>query len=153
VPLPLLLKNLFSDSEQSAPFMTYLEKIELSANTPVFNQGEPAEQIYFLESGQVATFVDLCGDLSETSHLEQQLREFTYKPGTIIGAAAFYTQDSYPSTAVTQEPSSLYVLTRDRWQAMLTEQPRAAAIFQETLITQLSGQIQRLNADLNVLLF
>jgi SulP family sulfate permease len=144
IPLPLLLQPRFADAEQVTPFMTYLQKTECPQDAILFEQGASAEQLYFLESGQVATFLVTAGN---------QRRAFIYQTGTIIGATAFYTHQPYLTTAIAQQPSTIYTLSQVAWQAMVKEQPKAAAIFQEMLLVELSGRLERLNTDLNILLF
>lgn len=144
LPLPMLLENLFADEAQIQPFMSYLEKLELLANQTLFSEGEPADRLYFLESGQVFTQINVAG---------QPQREWTFKSGTTIGATAFYLHQPYAVTALVEEPSILYVLDQNGWQNMKYEHPQAAATFQEMLLAQLSEQIQKTSADIDMLLF
>lgn len=123
--------------------MTYLEKRNLSTNAVLFEQGEIAKSLYFLEIGQVYTQVGFAGG----NH-----REWTYKPSTMIGAAAFCLNQPYKTSAVVEEPSVVYLLTRDRWQQMKQDQPAIAITFQEALLTQMSEQLQRTSLDLTTLL-
>jgi SulP family sulfate permease len=144
IPLALQLQKLFADPEQIAPFMTYLDKQELPAQAVVFDQGQPADHLFFLESGQISTAAAQTG--------REPLRERTYQPGTVIGAAAFYAASTYPVQAITDQPSMVYSLSRDRWQAMLDETPKTAAIFQEMLMAQLADRLLRASEDLQSLL-
>ena len=142
LPLPLLLETLFSQVEQISTFMTYLEKANLLERAVLFEQGAIADKLYFLEFGQVYTQITVAG---------QPYREWTYKPSTLIGTAAFYLNQPYETTALAEQPSIVYVLTRDRWQTMKQIHPAAAMTFQEALLTQLSEQLQRTSLNLNTL--
>ncbi|HIK45777.1 MAG TPA: SLC26A/SulP transporter family protein [Leptolyngbyaceae cyanobacterium M65_K2018_010] len=144
VPLPLHLQKLFTDPDQVPVFMEYLEKRQLPAEAMVFDQGQPATQLFFLESGQIQTFSTLPGG--------EPLPERTYQPGTILGATAFFSETPYGVAAKTQQPSLVYGLSRDRWQAMITDHPKAAAIFQQTIIAQISENLLRTTASLKSLL-
>lgn len=144
MPLAMLLDSIFSDNDQTEPFMHYLNKLELPADTLLFKSEEVADRLYFLEFGQVTTFFGATADAR---------RQRTFGDGTVIGAIAFYQNERHGVTAIAQRPSILYVLTRDRWQAMLQEHPKAAAVFQEMLLKQLSGNLEQAQSDLNTLLF
>jgi sulfate permease, SulP family len=144
VPLPLQLQKLFADPDHIPPFMDYLDKRQLAAGELLFEQGQSADQLYFLESGQVSTFSTVVGGAPQPDH--------TYQPGTVLGATAFSTQGAYPVRAVADQPSTVYGLSRDRWQAMVDDAPKTAAIFQEMLIKQLSDQLLRTSASLKSLL-
>jgi sulfate permease, SulP family len=144
VPLPLQLQKLFSDPEQIPAFMDYLDKVQLSAEATLFHQGQPADQLYFLESGQLRTFSTLDGGNS--------MPDSTYQPGTVIGATAFFTDTPYAVSAVVDQPSIVYGLSRDRWQIMVTDDPKTAAIFQDMMMVQLSEQLVRASGSLKSLL-
>ena len=58
MPLPLLLGSLFTDEEHIPVFITYLEKVSLPPNAILFEAGDTAAYLYFLESGQVYTEVE-----------------------------------------------------------------------------------------------
>lgn len=144
LPLPMLLETLFADEAHIPAFMTYLEKLELSADTVLFQQGEQADQLYFLESGQISTQVDVAGHAR---------REWIYKPGTTIGATAFYAHQPHSATALVEQPSIVYSLHRSRWQEMKDNHPQAATLFQEVLLAQLAERLQKTSAGMSTLLF
>ncbi|PSN13014.1 hypothetical protein C7293_17780 [filamentous cyanobacterium CCT1] len=144
VPLPLQLQKLFADPEHIPAFMDYLDKVQLSADTTLFDQGQPADYLYFLETGQLRTFITPAGG--------DPVPDRTYQPGTMLGATAFFTQSPHPVSAVADQPSVVYGLSRERWQAMAAQNPRTAATFQGMVIEQLSDQLIRASDSLKSLL-
>jgi SulP family sulfate permease len=144
VPLPLMLESLLGDESHIPIFMTYLEKITLPKNTALFQAGDASDNLYFLESGRVFT---------ETDGPSQTLREWTYLPGTIIGATAFYLRQPHPTNALTESSCIIFILSHQRWQDLKHHHAKTAVAFQEMLLTQISGRLQRTSADLNILLF
>jgi SulP family sulfate permease len=144
MPLPLLLGPMFADADHIPTFMTYLEQLKLNAEAILFEFNQRADTLYFLESGQVSTYLDQTG---------QSQREWTYQSGTIIGTTAFYLNQPYTVRALVEQPSIVFTLHRNRWEDLKRDHSDVAAAFQEILIAQLSGQLQRTSADLNTLLF
>ncbi|PSN79363.1 hypothetical protein C8B47_12025, partial [filamentous cyanobacterium CCP4] len=143
VPLPLQLQKLFADPDQIVPFMDYLEKLQLPGGATLFASGDAANQLYFLESGQVST---------ATATGAGQRWEHTYKPGTVIGAIAFYTQTSYLVRAYTDQPSTVYRLTYKQYQVMLDHHPTVATTFQAMMLRQMAEQMSQADATLKSLL-
>jgi SulP family sulfate permease len=144
VPLPLQLQKLFADPDHIAPFMEHLEKLQLPASATLFEPGEAAHQLYFLESGQISTVT--------TTPNGDQRWEHTYKPGTVIGAIAFYTQSTYPVWAYADQPSTVYRLTYKQYQAMAAHHLPTAATFQSMMLRHLAEQLRRADTDLQSLL-
>lgn len=144
VPLPLQLQKLFADPDQIPTFMEYLDKTQLPAGAVLFDQDQAADRLYFLESGQIQTHSTLADGTPRPDH--------TYQPGTVIEAAPFFAASPYPVRAVADQPSIVYGLSRDRWQAMVDDDPKTAAVFQEMMMELLSDRLLRASASLKSLL-
>lgn len=144
VPLALQLQKWFADPESPATLMDYLEPVTIVAAATLFEQGQPAEYLYLLESGQISTF--------STSLAGRAMAERTYLPGTAIGTAAFFTAAACAVDAVADQTSVVYRLSRDRWRALIDEHPSIAARFQQMMIGQLSERLLRASAELKSLL-
>lgn len=146
VPLSLQLQKLLADPDQIPTLMTYLAQRSVAAGDQLFDQGQTADCLYLLESGQVSTFRPQPREDADLPPAR------TYQAGTVLGLSAFFTRSAYPGMAMVDQPSVLYVLSRDRWQAMINETPKTAALFQEMLLGQLSDQLLRTRDNLTSLL-
>ncbi len=128
LPLSLHLKTIFQDPTQVAPFLTYLEKLDLQAGDCLFQQGDRADAIYFVELGQITTAI------AQMSGQTKPVQTVT--TGAIVGETDFYTQMTYQTTATAQCPSHLYRLTRNALQQMQQTQPQTALAFSEMLLSR-----------------
>lgn len=144
MPLPMLLKNLFPDAKQVNQFMPYLEKQQIEAEAVLFQQNEPPDALYFLELGQVSTFL--------TSEAGQTRRLRTLGPGTVVGEIAFFTRSPYKGTAIADQPSTLYRLSTDSWQTMIQDDPKTAAVFQEFMLSHMAERLVQANEEIKKLM-
>jgi sulfate permease, SulP family len=145
LPLPLQLQRLFSDPEQVANFIPYLEKLELLPEEVLFRQGEQSEALYFLESGQITTVLELTDG--------KMLRSQTLRMGTVIGEMEFHAKTVYERTAIADQSTTVYRLLRSRLQDMQQEQPETAAVFQEFMLSLLAERLNQAHKHIKNLLF
>ncbi|MBD2460251.1 cyclic nucleotide-binding domain-containing protein [Oscillatoria sp. FACHB-1407] len=133
LPLNLHLDELFSEAEQVSGFMEYLNKVEVAAGETLFQVGDRAESLFFVESGQVTTFLTLDND--QTRRLQ------TIGVGNLVGVMDFYLQSTHQITATTDVPTKLYRLSQTAWQQMQQEKPDVANAFREYVIRLLSDRL------------
>lgn len=133
LPLGLHLKTLFSDPTQVAPFLTYLETLNLSEGEVLFRQGDRADALYFVELGQIRTLVQLYGGQTKP----MQLRE----SGDLVGEVDFCTQALYQTAAVAESDSRLHRLTRSAFQRMQQEHAQTAIVFSEMLLSLVANRL------------
>jgi sulfate permease, SulP family len=144
VPLPLQLERLFSDPDEIRNFMPYLERITLEEGEVLLKQGNQPDSLYFLEAGQVSTF------LQTTDSQSTRLR--TLKPGTVLGEIDFNTQRPYHMTAISDQPSILYRLTLDKLEEMIINHPKTAAVFQKFMLSEMADRLAQSNDNIKNLL-
>ncbi len=144
MPLPLLLKNLFPDSNQVSQFIPYLEKQQLGPETVLFQQDVSPDALFFVELGQLSTFF--------TSETGQTRRVRTLGPGTVVGEIAFFTRSPYKATAIADQPSTLYRLSIESLQRMVQENPQTAAVFQEFMLSHMAERLVQANEEIKKLL-
>ncbi|MGD1860137.1 MAG: SLC26A/SulP transporter family protein [Leptolyngbyaceae cyanobacterium] len=144
IPFAMQLEEFFTDPEQVRPFMQYLEKIKLPAGEILFRQGEIAEALYFIESGQVSTFLELAPD--KVKHLQ------TSSSGTIVGEIGLYGQTRHAGSGVADKPTSVYRLSRRSLDQMQQERPDIAAAFHQTVAKLLAEQLAQAVAGVEKLM-
>ncbi len=144
LPLSLLLKNLFPDPQQVSSFMQFLEKQKIPESTVLFQQNDTSDALYFLESGQISTFL--------TSDTVLNLRLQTLGPGTVVGEIEFFTRSPHQQTAIADQSTTLYRLSIDRWQTMVQTAPETAAAFQSFLLTHMAERLSQANEEIKMLL-
>ncbi|MGJ7093846.1 ATP-binding protein [Vibrio hannami] len=95
--LSRLIRYYFSNQERS---------IEVEANSPVFNQGEPNDRLYYVQSGTLEGFVT-----DDGAHLT---KIFTATEGAFIGVYSFFSSEGVSSSSViAKEKSVLTWIDRD----------------------------------------
>ncbi len=99
----------------------YLEPMQLEAGEPLVRQGEPAEDLFFIERGRVTVLLELPDGTSK------RLR--TMMPRTVVGEVALYLGAPRSSTVVAEERCTLYRLSRTSLERMERAEPALAASF------------------------
>jgi sulfate permease, SulP family len=135
LPLSLQLQRFFSDPEQVSNFMPYLEKVSVPVGEFLFRQGAAPDALYFVESGQVSTLLEL--------NENQTLRLQTLGAGTIVGEIAFHRQAPYRASAIADQPTTVYRLTHTALQTMRQNNPQTAAVYQEFLLSLLADRLSQ----------
>jgi SulP family sulfate permease len=135
IPFAMQLEEYFDNPESVKPFLHYLEKMKVPAGTVLFQQGESAKALYFIESGQISTFVEL--ESGQTKPLQ------TSGPGTIVGEVGLYGQTRHRASGVADKASSVYKLSRQALQKMQRERPEIAAEFHQTVARILADRLSQ----------
>lgn len=144
IPFALQLEEFFTDPAQVRPFMQYLEKMKLPTGELLFRQGEDATALYFIESGQISTFLVCEGN--KTKQLQ------TSGPGTIVGEIGLYGQTFHAGSGVADKPTSVYKLSRRSLAQMQQEHPAIAAEFHQTVARILAGRLTQAVAGVEKLM-
>jgi CRP-like cAMP-binding protein len=97
----------------------------------IFFEGEPAEWLILLVSGQVK--------LIKHSESGRETIVATFGPGQIVGEVGVLVADSYPATAQALEPAVTASLRRDEYVALVQSHPELAW----ALIVELGRRLQR----------
>jgi sulfate permease, SulP family len=99
--------------------MGYLEPLEVPAGHEVIAQGEPADDLYFLESGRLTAVLRLeDGD---------SVRLRTMAAGVAVGEVGMYLRAERTASVVADTPSRLYRLTRQSLEEIHRRDPELAA--------------------------
>jgi SulP family sulfate permease len=138
------LKTEFSDPEQVEQLMTYLNVRELSAGEYLFEQGDPFDGLYFVESGQVTVVQDLGN--GQTKRLR------TYTMGTTIGEMGLYRKTRRMASVIADKPSRMYFLSTEAFEQIETSAPLLASNIHRFIVNLLAERLSHREQELKNLL-
>jgi sulfate permease, SulP family len=133
LPLALQLDAVFTNTDHVSGFMKYLEELNMEMGQVLFHQGDAADSFYFIEIGQVSVFLEL--EEGQAPRLQ------SLGAGNPIGEMNFYLRSPHQTSALVDQPSTLYRLSWNAAQRMQQEQPEVAITFQEFVIRLLSDRL------------
>ena len=143
-PLQDILQAIFEDSSQIERMMTYLEREETDTDNLVIRQGEAAEHLYIIESGEFAAQLELPG--------KEPVRLRTMRTGAVFGEIGMYLDIPRSVSVVSTGLGSFYRLSSDSLKEMEKADPDLALNFQNYMIRILSERLVDLNRTLESLL-
>lgn len=126
LPIALQMNEIFADTAQVPNFMCHLQKIQVPAEQCLFRQGDFSDTLYLIESGQVTVVLQLRDG--------QTRRLRTLGAGMILGENSFYLDTPHKTSAIADQPSTLYGLSKANLQTMRQDYPQVAAAFQDFII-------------------
>lgn len=132
LPLALQLDNLFTNGDHVSGFMGYLEELNMEVGQVLFRQGDRADALYLIELGEVTL---------SSSVAAQARRIQSLGAGNLVGEMDFYQRVPHQTSAIVDQPSTLYRLSQEAAQQMRREHPEIAATFQELVIGTLSDRL------------
>lgn len=100
------------------PFSDRSRAVDYPAGKLIYLQNSPAEQFYYIISGQVRSYI------SGEDGSERILAE--YRSGNLFGEAAFFDQQPRVSNAVTVTPCRLVPIDRARITEIIRRKPEVA---------------------------
>jgi len=136
----LRLGTLLGDEDAARAISPYFETLRASAGEYLFNQGDPGDSLYVLDSG-VAAVVIIFDDGNE-----RIIRIF--EEGTLLGEMALYTQAPRSASVRIEETGILYRLPIDNFYKMQENHPAAAGLFHSFVVRLLAERLDRANREL-----
>ena len=124
--------------------MPYLKKIEIYPKDFLFYQGQMADGMYFLASGQVSVIREY--------DREQRKCLRTYTSQTIIGEMGMYSQSQRSASIVADLPSKLYFLSTTALVKMEKDSPRLAAAVHKLIVELLIERLHYREQEMHNLL-
>jgi sulfate permease, SulP family len=103
--------------------LAYGTRVTWRAGEHAIRQGEPSEEMYFIETGR------LTARLEQASGSHVRLR--TILPGTVIGEVACYLGLPRSASVVADQDSSAFRITKDALERMRTENAELAVAFHQ----------------------
>jgi SulP family sulfate permease len=141
--LPLFIRQvasvLDSDTAQDATIKTmiaYFERLDVEEGTVFIVQGEPADSLYFLAAGRVTARLNMPDGSA--------IRLETVGSGRIIGEIGFFLGGERTADVLTDEPSTLFRLTRQDLARMAAENPQAASLLHRLVANLLAERVIQL---------
>jgi sulfate permease, SulP family len=101
----------------------YLERIEAPSGYVVYLHGEVAEDLFLVESGEVAAWVE------EADGRSKRLR--TMGPGGVVGEAGLYLKQPRTATVLATQTSVLHRLSLTALERMTSEAPELSALLHQ----------------------
>jgi len=136
------LLQLEPDSKRVDTLLSYFEKLEYKSGDYLIKQGDAANDLIFIESGQVTAQLEQNGEV---------LRFETMQRGSVVGELGFYTGDRRSASVIADEFTYTYVLTKSKLEKMTKEEPRCAALFHDFNMQLLSLRTVHLMNVVNAL--
>jgi SulP family sulfate permease len=138
------LGSLLPDPNNTARLMEYVEKKQVGAGQTLIRQGDPADALYFIESGFA------------TAHLElpdgRRIRLRTMCCGAIIGEVGLYLGAARTATILATEPTTVYRLSTDSIRRMEYQDPDIAAGQQKWIARLLAERLAENNNTLTAMM-
>jgi SulP family sulfate permease len=134
----------FSGSGDMSRIAPYLERRELSVGEAVFRQGEPSDSVVLLASGCVAITID-----DEQGRPIRLRRMLGY---TVVGEMGFYRRVPRTASVIAEQPSVVYRLTREAFNAIEAADPAAASAFHKLIIRLLADRLEFANREISALI-
>ena len=113
------LLQLEPNKEQVDKLISYFEKLEYETGDYLMRQGDEANDVIFIESGQV------------TAKLEtpDAFRFETMQGGSVVGELGFYSDAARTASVIADELTVAYKLTKAQLEQMTEEAPKSATLF------------------------
>ncbi|WP_157821304.1 cyclic nucleotide-binding domain-containing protein [Mariprofundus ferrinatatus] len=128
------------DGSQIRAIAARMKTAHLAEKQPLFSEGEESDFMCFIVSGTVDVYKRAqTGNLIAVSSLSR---------GRSIGEMAL--MDSYPrsATVIARTPCTLLMITRENFDKILADHPRAGIAFMKALSQGLSLQLRRTSGQL-----
>jgi SulP family sulfate permease len=142
-PLREQLAELIPDIDVDR-LMAYMEREEVEAGYRIIRQGDPAAELFFVESGRVTAKLEL--DQGEGIRLR------TMGPGTVVGELALYLKQSRSASVIADKPSVIYRLSSEALQTLAERDRDVAAAFHQFMARLLAERLVHTNTTLKTLL-
>jgi SulP family sulfate permease len=138
------LSKLLPSADHVEKFITYLERQEANEYHILINQGDPPDCMYFIDSGEVTTRLQM----SQGNFIRLKSQQ----GGTMVGEMGLFLNQSRTATVVVSKPSILYRLSLQSYNRMMLEDPELAFYLYQWIGRVLSVRIAENNSTLEVLL-
>jgi SulP family sulfate permease len=114
-------------------FIKYLEKINLNELQVLIMQGDEADCMYIIESGEVAVHIEV------TKGKYVRLRSM--RPGTMVGELGMFLNQKRNATVTAMSDSVVYKLTSTVLKEMETKEPDVALAFHKWIMLNASQKL------------
>lgn len=119
----------------------------LAAGELLVRQGEPSNEMFFVESGRVQVLLRL-----EGMSIDDSKRLRSYGPGTVVGEMGFYSGESRSADIVAEKDTQVLCITREQLAEIEVAHPALARSIHRYVINILSQRLRCSNDEIRMLL-
>jgi len=141
--LPQILQDFHPWRVDTGALLDYMERLDVEKSHYLILQGDPSQELFFIESGKVMVMVEL--DNGRT------MRVRTMGAGTVVGEIGLYLDQQRLASVVTEEPCTIYRLKADALHEMEQKNPALASAFHEFMVRVLAERVTQQNRTLRAL--
>jgi SulP family sulfate permease len=116
--------------------VSYMRRVELAAGERLIEQGDAADVVFFIESGQVSAYLETTG--------REPVRLETMRGGRVVGELGFYLHITRTASVVADEPTTVYSLSLEQLDWIERTDPTAARIFHHLIALLLADRVVHL---------
>ncbi len=136
--------ELFGKPELAARLKQYLEKVEAPSGKVLFKQGAFAEDLYFVEAGEVTAYLEL------PDGSRKRLRSMG--AGTVVGEMGLFLGHPRSATVITELPGRFYRLTAAMLKKLEAEDLELANALHRFMVKLLADRLAHANEEIAHLL-
>ena len=141
----ILLGEIFPEQEDHGRrFVAYLEEMDVPAGQFLFRQGQSAENLYLIESGELSALLE--------SNSGESIRLRSMGTGTIVGEMGLYVDAPRSASVRAEQPSKLYRLSSVKLKEMQEHDPEVASAFHRFVVRSLASRLDQKTKEVEVLL-
>ena len=129
--------------DDTKKLQTYLQRRQFAPGDYLMRQGQPADEITFVEIGQVSVFLELEND--------KRVRLHTHSMGTIVGELGFFLNSPRSASVIADLNTIAYTLSSEGYAAMSEKEPLLAVAFQNLIIRLLAERLVASTSELAAL--
>ncbi len=141
--LPQILNDFHPWQTDPTILLDYLERQEIGKNHYLMLQGDPSDDLFFIESGRVRVVVELDNG--------RHMRVRTMEAGTVVGEIGLYLGQPRVASVVTEEACVVLRLSSEALERMQKENPALASAFHEFMVRVLAERVTQQNRTLRAL--
>ncbi len=142
-PLFEQLQTVAPEAEHILAMLSYFERRMVEPGAYLMRQGDAADELYFIEQGQVTAQIEPAGGLP--------VRLESVRGGRIVGELGFYRNSPRTAAVVADEPTLVYRLGQADLTRMEQEAPEAAATFHLIVARLLAERVVHLVGTVDAL--
>lgn len=137
------LHAILPDQTAVQALLPHLTRVALTPGMSLMAEGDPPDNLYFIESGQVTAQTAVAG--------RAPLRLETMGAGHVVGELGFYLDQARTASVVVDEAGVAYRLTRADLLHIEREHPAAAAALHRLMVNLLANRVTHLVTAINAL--
>ncbi len=122
----------------------HFERMEVERGYALMRQGEPSDELYLIEEGQVTASVQ--------SNKDESIRLRTLRAGTIVGEIGLILNEPRSATVTADRPSVLYRLSSRSLSEMQRDDPETAVQFHHFITRLLAERLSTTNNTIRTIL-